>query len=69
MASDERVQWAAELAEMHLAPLGRRWLHVQAVAEKARVVAVTFDSNAADLLVASAYLHDVGYAADLVACR
>ena len=63
--SQDLFRWAAETAESSVAPLGRRWFHVQAVAEKARVVARVFDSDAGELLVASAYLHDVGYAADL----
>lgn len=60
------VDWAAEVAERLLEPLGRRWRHVQAVAESARNVAGIFDERARrDALVAAAYLHDIGYAPEL----
>lgn len=55
------LTWAASTAELHLGEMGRRWVHVQAVADVARRIAPAF-SDAADELVAAAYLHDVGYA-------
>lgn len=39
-----------------------RWQHVQAVAERARSFRRVYEREEARLLVASAYLHDVGYA-------
>jgi HD domain len=57
--------WAKAQAEGLIAPLGDRWLHVQAVARKARRVAVLLPAQDADLLVAAAFLHDVGYAPSL----
>lgn len=69
------IDVARDLAERLVAPLGRRWLHVQAVAARAielssavHVENDTDESNAAaeTLLVAAAWLHDVGYAPDLV---
>jgi hypothetical protein len=63
MATD--VAWAARTAGALLAPLGRRWLHVQAVAAQARRVADVVDGT--EMIVAAAYLHDVGYAPQLVA--
>jgi HD superfamily phosphodiesterase len=45
-----------------MAPLGDRWLHVQAVADKAHRVAAVLPAEDADLLVAAAFLHDVGCA-------
>jgi hypothetical protein len=54
--------WATAQAEQLIAPLGDRWTHVQAVADKARGVAVALSAEDADLLVAAALLHDVGYA-------
>jgi hypothetical protein len=54
--------WATAQAEQLIAPLGDRWTHVQAVADKARSVAVILSAQDADLLVAAALLHDVGYA-------
>lgn len=60
--SDMRLTtWAATNAERFLSPLGNRWLHVQQVAEQARRIAKVVPSEDRDLLVASAYLHDVGY--------
>jgi hypothetical protein len=56
------ISWAASSAERFLAPLGNRWLHVQQVAECARRVAAVVPAGDRDLLVAAAYLHDVGYA-------
>ncbi|MGI5143117.1 HD domain-containing protein [Streptomyces sp. CA-106110] len=58
-------QGAAELAESLLPPLGNRWLHTQAVAARAREVAAAVSEDARDLLVAAAWLHDIGYALEL----
>jgi hypothetical protein len=58
-------QWATVQAERLIAPLGDRWTHVQAVADKARGVAAVLSAEDADLLVAAALLHDVGYAPSL----
>ena len=57
--------WAKAQAEGLIAALGDRWLHVQAVANQARRVAVLLPAQDADLLVAAAFLHDVGYAPSL----
>lgn len=46
--------------------LPRRWSHVQAVAAKARAVAAAVPEDDRDVLVAAAWLHDVGYSPDLV---
>jgi hypothetical protein len=40
-------------------------MHVQAVADEARRVASILPAQDGDLLVAAAYLHDIGYAASL----
>ncbi|MGH4014436.1 MAG: HD domain-containing protein [Pseudonocardiaceae bacterium] len=56
------TSWAEPNAERLLSPLGNRWLHVRQVAEQARRVAKAVPSADRDLLVAAAYLHDVGYA-------
>jgi hypothetical protein len=54
---------AAQLAERHLAgDLPRRWTHVRAVAAKADRVAGVLDEPDAQVVVAAAWLHDVGYA-------
>ncbi|MFE6554013.1 HD domain-containing protein [Streptomyces sp. NPDC057746] len=58
-------QGAAELAESLLPPLGKRWLHTQAVAVRAQEATAAVSKDDRDLLVASAWLHDIGYAPDL----
>ena len=45
--------------------LDRRWRHVQAVAERACRVAGGLGLDA-DVLISAAWLHDIGYAPDLV---
>ena len=45
--------------------MGDRWTHVQAAADKARRVGAVLPAEDADLLVAAALLHDVGYAPSL----
>lgn len=57
--------WANAQAEELLAPLGDRWIHVQGVADKTRRVATVLPGQDRDLLVAAAYVHDIGYAASL----
>jgi putative nucleotidyltransferase with HDIG domain len=57
--------WAKAQAERLLAPLGDRWMHVQAVAHKARRVASILPGEDRELLVVAALLHDVGYAPSL----
>ncbi|MGW1137906.1 HD domain-containing protein [Streptomyces zhihengii] len=58
-------QGAAELAESLLPPLGNRWLHTQAVAARAVEASEALPENERDLLVAAAWLHDIGYAPEL----
>jgi HD domain len=57
--------WATAQAEQLIAPLGDRWTHVQAVADKARGLAAVLSAEDADLLAAAALVHDVGYAPSL----
>jgi putative nucleotidyltransferase with HDIG domain len=57
--------WATAQAERLIAPLGDRWTHVQTVADRARSLAAVLSAEDADLLVAAALLHDVGYAPSL----
>jgi len=59
------TSWAATSAERLLSPLGARWDHVRQVAEQARQISGTVPPADRDLLVAAAYLHDVGYATEL----
>ena len=60
----DRIDWARSVAEHFMPALGRRWRHVQAVA--LRAASLPFDGEERERLIASAYLHDIGYASDLV---
>jgi hypothetical protein len=60
------ADWAEDTARTILqTPLPRRWAHTQGVAAQARALESIL-GNGADLLVAAAWLHDIGYAPDLV---
>jgi len=55
--------WAREHAAALLKDLPTRWTHTKAVADRARAVAEELRlAREGDVLVAAAYLHDVGYA-------
>ncbi|QMU75513.1 HD domain-containing protein [Streptacidiphilus sp. PB12-B1b] len=56
---------AAQLAEAYLPPLGNRWLHTQAVAARAAEISAAVPVDDRELLVAAAWLHDLGYAPEL----
>ncbi|MEV8550368.1 HDIG domain-containing metalloprotein [Streptomyces glaucescens] len=53
------------LVEALLPQLGNRWLHTQAVAARAQEAAAAVPKADRDLLVAAAWLHDVGYASEV----
>ncbi len=59
------VAWSASEAKQRLGPVGSRWVHTQAVAERAREIAAVIAIEDRPTLVAATYLHDIGYAADL----
>jgi hypothetical protein len=60
------ADWAEGTARTFLqAPLPGRWAHTQGVAAQARSLAQILGSDAG-LLTAAAWLHDIGYAPDLV---
>jgi HD superfamily phosphodiesterase len=62
----EHVSWARDLAKELLAEaLPRRWAHSQGVGHKAESIGHLLGDDAATL-ICSAWLHDVGYAPDLV---
>jgi HD superfamily phosphodiesterase len=63
-AACERV-WAERTSRRLLEPLGARWRHAVGVAERARAVGEAPERDEAELLVAAAYLHDIGYAPEL----
>ncbi len=58
----ELSTWAENHAGDLLTPRGRRWRHARAVADTARQLTIGLSPEDADVLVAAAYLHDVGYA-------
>lgn len=59
------VEDARALAERFVAPLGRRWQHVQAVAARAGQLVDVVPGSDRDVLVASAWLHDIGYSPEI----
>jgi HD domain len=63
--SNAVIDWASELAASLLAPLGKRWLHIQGVVERARWAGSVFDETDRSYLIAAAYFHDIGYALSL----
>ena len=65
----ELTDWAEDHARRLLSPLGRRWRHAGAVAERARELANRLVPEDRDVLVAAAYLHDIGYAPQVAATR
>jgi putative nucleotidyltransferase with HDIG domain len=61
-----QAEWARDLARTLLAePLPRRWAHTQGVAAQAETLAPILGDDA-DLVIAAAWLHDIGYSPDLV---
>lgn len=58
-------EWAERQARTLLSPKGPRWAHTEAVAAVARSVALALGEEDGDVLVAAAYLHDIGYAPEL----
>ncbi|MFI6640133.1 HD domain-containing protein [Streptomyces sp. NPDC050504] len=65
MSSDGLTAWAYRLSESLLAqPLPRRWQHCLGVAERARSLAPILGEDA-ELMEASAVLHDIGYSPGL----
>lgn len=56
---------ARETSARRLEPLGRRWRHVRAVAARAAELVDAVPENQRDVLVAAAWLHDIGYADEI----
>jgi putative nucleotidyltransferase with HDIG domain len=56
---------ARSLAEQFVAPLGRRWRHVQQVAARATALSPVVPTPDRESLVAAAWLHDIGYSAEI----
>lgn len=61
----ELSAWAEDHARDLLSPLVRRWRHAEGVAGVAWDLARLLAPDDATVLVAAAYLHDVGYAPEL----
>ena len=62
MVTPKGWRWARTLSQRMLAPLGDRWAHVRAVGERAESVARALPPDDRGVLIAAAYLHDIGYA-------
>lgn len=56
------VERAQRVSEARLSALARRWAHVQGVAAAAEQIRGRFTTERGDVLVASAWAHDIGYA-------
>ena len=56
---------ARDVAQVLLAGLPERWQHTVGVARRAAEVAATVGPDDSDVLEAAAWLHDIGYAAEL----
>src|SRR6266511_1051287 len=61
-----RVHEARDVAQAVLSGLPSRWRHTVGVARCAEELAATLDADDGEQLVAAAWLHDIGYAEDLV---
>jgi hypothetical protein len=59
------AEWAAQESRARLAPMGDRWAHSRGVAVCAQDVARAVDVHDRGVLIAAAYLHDIGYATEL----
>jgi hypothetical protein len=57
--------WAGNEAQRALRPPGPRWVHTQAVAERASEIGGVVAIDDRPTLIAAAYLHDIGYATEL----
>lgn len=64
-AFGDQLAGAGDLAERLLKPLGRRWQHTLGVVSRARSVERLLDQHEAEVLIAAAFLHDIGYAPEL----
>lgn len=65
MDSVTSVQSAVALSECFVAPLGRRWQHVQTVAHQAERLASSVCESERETLITAAWLHDIGYAPEI----
>jgi HD domain len=66
VSMQDLVATSKALAAELLPPLGDRWRHTQAVGSRAEEVSVGLSNADRDDLTAAAWLHDIGYAPQLV---
>jgi hypothetical protein len=64
--AESELKWAEQVSRQLLEPLGARWRHTVGVVERARVVSGALEPDDGQVLIAAAYVHDIGYAPDLV---
>ncbi|MCE6997306.1 HDIG domain-containing protein [Saccharothrix sp. S26] len=62
MITGHHTEHARDLAANLLGRTGDRWRHTVAVADRAAELSTTVPTTDRDLLVAAAWLHDIGYA-------
>jgi hypothetical protein len=65
LLGEDLAEWAARNARVRLEPLGARWAHSCGVVRRAREAVDAVSSEDGDVLIAAAFLHDVGYAPEL----
>jgi HD superfamily phosphodiesterase len=63
--TESELAWAERTAANLIAPLEARWRHTLRVVERANRFREVLGSNELDMLIAAAYVHDVGYAPEL----
>lgn len=63
--AESELPWAERTARELLAPLEARWRHTLRVVERAQAFDGQLDDDELEVLLAAAYLHDVGYAPEL----
>jgi HD domain len=63
--TESELAWAERTATELLVPLDARWRHTLRVVERAQGFREVLDGDELEVLLAAAYLHDVGYAPQL----
>lgn len=64
--TESELAWAERTARELLGPLEGRWRHTERVVDRGRAFRDVLGKDELDVLLAAAYLHDVGYASELV---